>query len=178
MRPIAALLLGLGAVLAAVTTTATTAGATEPDFTLTVDYRGLYPDADIDVPVSVQNPQTFPIVVRTATTTVGDAGPGCPASNVVVTTFTGDVRVPARDTAVVPIHFHMLATAPDSCQNATFPLSFRASGAPASDAAPTAGPGGFAFTGTGSGTLALAAAGAAALTLGAVLVAARRRSAR
>jgi LPXTG-motif cell wall-anchored protein len=172
MRRIAVLLLGLAAVLAS---TATTAGAADPEFTLTVDYRGLYPNAQLDVPVTVRNPQTFPIVVHTATTTVGDAGIDCTSSNIDVSTFTGDVRVPARGSAIVPIHFHMLASAPDTCQNATFPLSFHASGAPASDTSPDSGTGGFAFTGNGAGTLALAAGGAAALVLGGGLLAARRR---
>ncbi len=175
MRRIAALLFGLAAVLA---TTATAAGAAEPQFTLTVDYRGLYPGADVDVPVTVANRQSYPIVVRTATTSVGDAGPACTRANVTVTTFTGDVRVPAHGTAVVPLHFRMLASAPDTCQGATFPLSFRAEGAPASDGPTGGGSGGFAFTGAGGATLVLAAAGAAALTCGGVVVARHRRRSR
>jgi hypothetical protein len=175
MRRLAVVALLVGAVLA---TTAAPVHAAEPEFTLTVDYQGLFPNADVDVPVTVRNPQTFPIIVQTATTTVGDAGPGCSRANVEVTTFTGDVRVPALGRAVVPIHFHMLATAPETCQNATFPLSFRASGAPASDGSSDSGPGGFAFTGAGGGLLVLAVGGCAAVALGAALLAGRRRRAR
>jgi LPXTG-motif cell wall-anchored protein len=177
MRRLVTVLLIVGVV---VTTTATVARAAGPDFTLTVDYRGLYPNAQVDVPVTVQNRQSYPIEVQTATAAVGDT-PGCPSRNLEVAAFSGHVRVPAGGTAIVPMHFHMLASAPDTCQNATFPLTFRAIGAPASDpsssttTSPAASGGGFAFTGSGAGTVTLAVVGAAALLLGGGLLAARRR---
>ena len=164
------------------TTTPVAAHAADPGFTLTADYTGLYPNAAVDVPVTVHNPQTFPIDVETASAAVGDAGPGCPASNVEVTAFAGTVRVPAGGTAVVPLHFHMLPTAPDSCQGATFPLTFRAAGNPASTpttTTPAGGfaftTGGFAFTGNGESLLLLAGTGAAAVIFGSAILAARRR---
>ena len=134
------------------------------------------------MPVTVQNPQSFPIDVETATAAVGDAGPGCPASNVEVTTFSGAVHVPAGGTAIVSMHFHMLPSAPETCQGATFPLTFRAAGNPAAATTTTTGAGGFAFTGggfafTGSGAslLLLAGSGVAAVVFGSAILAARRR---
>lgn len=174
MHRLAAVCLLVGVVLASATTPA---HAADPQFTLTAGYQGLYPDARVAVPVTVHNPQSFPIEVSTASATVGDARSDCPSRYVSVTTFAGRVRVPAYGTSIVPMQFHMLASAPDACQGAVFPLTFRASGAPASDSAGS-GAGGFAFTGSGAGTVALVAGGAAAVTSGALLVSRRRGSSR
>ncbi|MGZ6926799.1 MAG: hypothetical protein ACXVJF_08770 [Acidimicrobiia bacterium] len=159
----------------------TGASAADEQFTLTTTYVGLFPNADVSVPVTVHNPRDYVLAVHTAAVTVGDAGPGCDASNLVAESFRGDVLVAARRDATIPIHMHMPADAPDACQGATFPLTFTATGSPASG-----GPGrasgfaftgsGFAFTGLGPEALALATIGAGAVALGIVLLTVRRRA--
>lgn len=149
------------------------------DFTLSADFVGLYPDADVDIPVTVHNPQTYPIAVQSASVTIGDASPTCTNANVTAQSFSGDVHVPAGDDATFPLRMHMLASAPDACQGASFPLTFTATGASLTGSATTnthSNTGGFAFTGTNP--LPLAIAGATALTIGTLLVRRRRRPSR
>lgn len=138
-------------------TTGLPARAADEQFTLTTDYVGLYPNADVTVPVRVHNPFDYDIAVHTASVQVGDAGPGCPRTNLEAATFSGDVVVRAGADGVVPVHMHMPAGAPDACQGASFPLVFTASGSPAapSGSGSAAGNGGgFAFTGAETGTVA------------------------
>jgi hypothetical protein len=151
------------------------AGAVDEQFTLTADYVGLYPNADVTVPVQVHNPFDHPIAVHTASVQVGDAGPACPRTNLVAASFVGDVVVPAGADGTIPVHMHMPARAPDTCQGASFPLVFTASGADASPAGGNPGgsaPGGFAFTGAETGTV--AAFGVACCVTGWVLTRRRR----
>ena len=153
-----------------------TANAADQQFTLSADYSGLYPNADVTVPVTVHNPLSYDLAVHTADVRVGDASPTCTADNVVAHSFSGDVVVPAGRDGTMPIRMQMSAAAPDTCQDATFPLSFAASGGPANSAGPAAASGasgGFAFTGAEIATTALF--GAAALALGGLLLATRRR---
>ncbi len=149
-----------------------TAGAAEQEFTLSVTYSGLYPNADLSVPVVVHNAQPFDLAVHSADVAVGDASPACPAENLIARSFVGDVVVGAGRDGTIPIRMQMPASAPDACQGATFPLRFRASGSPAGrDTSDEAS--GFAFTGAESASTALA--GSIALGFGALLLAARRR---
>jgi len=159
-------------VASVVTLTATVAGAADTQFTLTTNYTGLYPDADVTVPVTVHNPKAYDLAVHTAAVRVGDASAGCSAGYLEASSFSGDVVAPAHGDATIPIRMHMLASAPDTCQGATFPLSFSASGSPLG-AEPTGDSRGFAFTGTDSWITTLVGAGA--LATGLVLVFARRR---
>ena len=153
-----------------------TASAAEREFTLSATYSGLYPNADVSVPVTVHNPQTFDLAVHSAAVTVGDASPACRAGNLIATSFVGDVVVAAGRDGAVPIRMQMPASAPDACQGATFPLTFTATGAPTSpgqSAVDTEATGGFAFTGAEVTTTAVVGAGA--LALGSLLLATRRR---
>ena len=155
------------------------AGSNAEQFTLSVSFVGLYPNADLDVPVAVQNPQSYALAVRTATVAVGDASPQCTRTNVTAQSFVGDVTVPAGQSSTIPIRMHMLASAPDTCQGATFPLTFTATGEPIAatnpNSSPNSSPGGFAFTGFGVGGQYLAALGLAAVASGAILLIRRRR---
>jgi LPXTG-motif cell wall-anchored protein len=155
-----------------VTLTATVAGAADTQFTLTTNYTGLFPDADVTVPVTVHNPMAYDLAVHTADVQVGNASTGCAAGYLEASSFSGDVVAPAHGDATVPIRMHMLASAPDACQGATFPLSFTASGSPLG-VQPSGDSGGFAFTGTDSWITTLVGAGA--LASGVVFLVARRR---
>jgi LPXTG-motif cell wall-anchored protein len=159
-------------VASVVTLTATVAGAADTQFTLTTNYTGLYPDADVTVPVTVHNPMAYDLAVHTAAVEVGNANPGCTAGYLEASSFSGDVVAPAHADTTIPIRMHMLASAPDACQGATFPLSFTASGSPVG-VQPPDGSSGFAFTGSDSWITTLVGVGA--LTSGLVLLFARRR---
>ena len=159
-------------VASVVTLTATVAGAADTQFTLTTNYTGLYPDADVTVPVTVHNPLAYDLAVHTANVGVGDASSGCGAGYLEASSFSGDVVVPAHGDATIPIRMHMLASAPDACQGATFPLRFIGSGAPVG-VQPSGDSSGFAFTGADSSITTLVGVGA--LATGLVLVFARRR---
>ena len=113
-----------------VTVPVAVAHAADVQFTLTTDYTGLYPNADVSVPVTVHNPEAYRLAVHTADVRVGDASPACSAANLEASSYSGDVIAPAHGDTTIPIRMHMLASAPDACQGATFPLSFTASGSP------------------------------------------------
>ena len=142
------------------------------DFTLSADFVGLYPNANVDIPVTVHNPQSYAIAVHAASMVIGDASPTCTAANVSAQNFSGDVTVPAGGTATFPIRMHMYASAPDACQGATFPLTFTASGASLAAGSRDGGLSGFAFT--GAEPVPLAVVGGVAVALGAVLLRRRR----
>ncbi|MEP6623649.1 MAG: hypothetical protein ABJC79_04350 [Acidimicrobiia bacterium] len=144
--------------------------ASDRDFMLSADFRGLYPNADLVVPVSVYNPQRYDLAVHAATAIVSDASPQCPASNVIAQTFSGDVVVRSHERSIVPVRMQMLATAPDACQGAVFPLTFDAH---AEIVNGTGGPDrGFAFTGASVGLLIVV--GVLAVGVGLTLVLRRR----
>ena len=153
--------------------------ASNQQFNLSVSFVGLYPTADLDVPVTVHNPQSYALAVRTATVVVGDANPRCTRASVRAQSFAGDVTVPAGGSSTIPVRMHMLASAPDACQGATFPLTFTATGEPIAASNPNSSPssalGGFAFTGFGVGGQFIAALGLAAVASGAILLLRRRR---
>jgi LPXTG-motif cell wall-anchored protein len=159
-------------VATAVAVPAAVAHAADVQFTLTTQYSGLYPGADVSVPVSVHNPARYQLAVHTAQVRVGDANPGCTATNLEATSYSGDVVAPPRRDTAIPIRMHMLTTAPDACQGATFPLSFTATGSPVG-VNPDDGSGGFAFTGADS--LLTTLVGIGALVAGLALIGVRRR---
>ena len=90
---------------------------------------GLYPGGTSDLPVTISNPNNFPIVVRSIQTHVGNdtAHPGCsPGAHLDATEFSGAIAVP-RDGTVTRsgiLSVTMAPSAPDACQGTTFPLEF------------------------------------------------------
>lgn len=159
-------------VATAVALSASAAHADE-QFTLTASYSGLFPNADVSVPVTVHNPVAYDLAVHTADVTVGDARPGCGSEYLEAFSYSGDVVAPAHGDAVIRVRMHMLATAPDACQGATFPLTFTATGAPTGAIPADAGSSGFAFT--GGDVASSVTVGTAALLLGLALLFGRRR---
>ena len=149
------------------------AHAADVQFTLTTNYTGLYPDADVSVPVTVHNPAAYDLAIHTADVRVGDATPSCAASNLEASSYSGDVVAPAHRDATIRIRMHMVASAPDTCQGATFPLSFTGTGAPVGVQPDSSGVGGFAFTGANAWTTTIVGVGA--LVAGLALIGIRRR---
>ncbi len=142
-------------------------------FSLSADFVGLFPGADLGAPVTARNPQPYALIVKTASVSISDAGPGCAASNVTVQSFSGDVTVPAGGSATIPVRIQMSPSAPDACQGATFPLQFQARGEGIGNQPPTSG---FAFTRFSSGGLVLAVVGAGSLLAGLALLFVKRRA--
>lgn len=175
-----AIVLG-GAVLLGSTPTRVDAAAN--DFSMSGSVVGLYPGHTVTVDVQVTNHQPFLLTVDTASTEVGDGGPGCDATNVVAHTFHGSVAVPAGGSAVVPVQLTMINSAPVACQGAEFPLAFAASGVLTNGSTNGGGTGTngaldeLPFTGPGSTTHALALVGLLALLLGWLVLTKRRLAA-
>ena len=164
----------------------TTRPAATTSFELTGDVTGIYPNATVVAPVRVHNSEQYALTVESTQVLIGDAAAGCDASNLTARAVGPPVVVAAGGVANIPIQVHMLASAPDACQGATFPLTFVAEGVvddgstngspigstngSADGSAPSAMP----FTGAGRGLMVLLIAGTAALLTGWVLLAARR----
>jgi hypothetical protein len=90
------------------------------------DVDGLYPGADLPVPVRIDNVRTRPVRVRSIRVEVGDAAPDCRSGYLRVRSGRGRVRVPARSTRRVRLRARMSPRATDACQGRSFPLTFRA----------------------------------------------------
>jgi hypothetical protein len=96
---------------------------------------GFYPGGHRPVWVRVRNPFNHRARVRWIRTSVGDAGPGCVADNLVARRSRGlrqlssgkwrHVLVRARQWQRVRVRTRMRARAPNACQGVTFQLRFR-----------------------------------------------------
>ncbi|HEY7439373.1 MAG TPA: hypothetical protein VIC35_08240 [Acidimicrobiia bacterium] len=145
-------------------------------FVLTAQFQGLYPGADLMMPVTVHNPQGMTLMVNSASAAVSSPDPACSSANVSVQSFAGAQRLAAGSSGMIPMRISMLKNAPDACQGVAFGLAFRAMAS--ADPAPASGsssgtasnPAAMAFTGSGPLTQILAVAGAALVLLGALLL--------
>ncbi|HEY7136164.1 MAG TPA: hypothetical protein VIB48_13965 [Acidimicrobiia bacterium] len=95
-------------------------------FTLTGDVAGLFPGGTRNLQVRITNPTNTAMRVTTVTVTVHDASVACRAPNLVADSYTGKAYVGRHGATSVTIPVRMVRTAPNACQNATFPLVFRA----------------------------------------------------
>jgi hypothetical protein len=96
---------------------------------------GFYPGGHEPIWVHVRNPFNHRLRVRWIRTSVGDAGHGCSADNLVARRSRGlrelasgkwrHVRIPAREWRRVRVRTRMRARARDACQGVSFPLRFR-----------------------------------------------------
>lgn len=98
------------------------AASTPHPFTLSGDVSSLYPGGTRTLVVRVDNPNAIPIEVTTVAVTVHDASTRCLATNLFTSGFSGAVVVPKRGSASIDVTVQMARSAPDACQNATFPL--------------------------------------------------------
>jgi len=94
-------------------------------FTLRGHVGGLYPGARTRLLLAVHNPGRRPLRVRSITTRVRDAKPGCSGVNLQVDPYRGRLRVGAGRWRNVSVSVRMLPTTPLACQGARFPLAFR-----------------------------------------------------
>ena len=103
-------------------------GNDKKDFTITGDIFGLYPGVqNTPLVLTVFNPNNFDITVQSLTVSVGDAGPGCPGSQITATNFSGSLNVPSGGTAIKSLPITMVANAPQECETADWLLTYRGS---------------------------------------------------
>ena len=120
--------LGTPATAGAMSFPAAARPAATTSFELTGDVTGIYPNATVVAPVRVHNSEQYTLTVESTQVLIGDAAAGCDAANLTARAVGPPVVVAAGGVANIPIQVHMLASAPDTCQGATFPLTFVAEG--------------------------------------------------
>jgi hypothetical protein len=87
---------------------------------------GLFPGGDATLQAEVANPHPFAIEVTAFDVVIGDANASCPATVLEIGPATTGVIIQAGETGVVPVPVRLSETAPDSCQGATWPLTYLA----------------------------------------------------
>ena len=93
--------------------------------------QGLYPGVTKQIPVRVRNGYPDPVRLGYVETAVNadEPSPACPAEYLVVMPKRrSKVVIPPGRSGVVKVSVTLSAAAPDSCQQALFPLRFEAGG--------------------------------------------------
>jgi hypothetical protein len=99
--------------------------AASKSFAISGHVTGLYPGAVLPLKVTVSNPWHFGIIVTSISASVGPGRPGCAAANLKVSPFTGELKLGAGQTGYATLEVTLAHAAPDACQGAVFPLSYR-----------------------------------------------------
>jgi hypothetical protein len=102
----------------------TATSASPGSFRISGSIGGLYPGDSAPLILTITNPQHFAIVVTSISTAVGDATASCPAQNLAVGGFSGQLDVPAGGSVNVSVPASLAHGAPDGCQGAVFPLTY------------------------------------------------------
>jgi hypothetical protein len=107
-----------------------------PRVKLSGHVKGLYPGRHRRIRVTVRTPFRHGVKVRLVVARVKDAGPGCSRHNLVTRRSRGlrpvrgggwrHVRIAPHSARRVRVWLRMRRRAPDACQQARFPLRFRA----------------------------------------------------
>lgn len=101
------------------------------------DVSGLYPGAVVNLALSMTNPTPLEVLVDTVDVTVGQPDAlGCPTEALLIgdarNTVRGSIPVNtllrAEATTEVAIRLALSDTAPEACQGAVFPLTYRSAG--------------------------------------------------
>lgn len=102
------------------------APAPQPAIRLSGHVAGLYPGAAKSFRVSVANRSRRRWVVRLVKAVPGAPNRRCPAGNMKLAPYRGAFELPPRARRSVSLRAAMHPDAPDACQGALFPLTFRA----------------------------------------------------
>jgi hypothetical protein len=91
----------------------------------------LYPGGHVRLQLSLRNRSPERVTVRWVKARVGDAGPGCSAAKLTIPKR-GHLRlkIPPNRRRGVAMTATLAASAPAACQNATFPLRYKAKAKP------------------------------------------------
>ncbi len=90
------------------------------------DIEGLYPGQQTTLQVQVRNRTDGPVRVRWVEANVDRAGPECASGWLQTERIRPRARIPAGARLRLEIPVALAASAPNGCQNATFPLRYRA----------------------------------------------------
>ena len=123
-------LTGSGSLGAAPATSAWGAGspvAVPGRFSISGTVAGLYPGVSLPLVLSVTNPRHHWIVLHNVTAAAADASTGCLASNLSVSSFSGQLPIPALGSAHVTLQASLAHGAGNPCQGAVFPLAYTGS---------------------------------------------------
>jgi len=93
-------------------------------FSISGRVSGLYPGAVLPLTLTVSNSRSFPIDVTSISAAVGAPGGGCAASNLTVTSFSGQLFVPGKGARHAVVQVTLRHAAPNHCQGAVFPLTY------------------------------------------------------
>jgi len=88
--------------------------------------EGLYPGQETNLRIRVRNRTAGPVRIRWVQANVGRAGPECAAGWLQTQRIHPRARIPAGARLQLEIPVAMAAATPDGCQDATFPLRYRA----------------------------------------------------
>ncbi|HEX8744426.1 MAG TPA: hypothetical protein VF712_14955 [Thermoleophilaceae bacterium] len=88
----------------------------------------LYPGATVSLPLMVRNRTRFPLALQKLRVKVRNARTGCPASMLEVQPIKTRAKVRRGRSVVVKVRVTLSRAAPDACQNAKFPLTYRVRG--------------------------------------------------
>ncbi len=88
--------------------------------------KGLYPGSTRTMKVKVANRSRQKVRLVSIRARRQAASAACSKKNVKAKRFKGRTRLPARSKVKVPLIVRMKPTAPDACQGALFPITFRA----------------------------------------------------
>lgn len=91
------------------------------------EVEGLYPGGAATLPLRITNPHSFAVTVTSLVIEVLQPEANCPAGALVVDQPPLGTVVPRDAATTVDVTVRMLATAPDGCQGATFPLRYTVS---------------------------------------------------
>jgi hypothetical protein len=119
----AALLAGISATVVVAAAVAVPAG-TPTSFSISGHVDGLFPGAELALPVRIRNPYRRRIRVVSVRASVGPSGRPCPMRNVQVSSFRGSLVVAAHRSRWISLRVRMLRSAASACQGEVFPLRF------------------------------------------------------
>lgn len=103
----------------------TGSGASSSAFSIAGNTGGLFPGLTVNMTLTVNNREHFAIDVTSITSMVSNGSSLCPAANVSVGAFSGNMVVAAGGTATTAVPVTMAYSAPDPCQGLTFPFAYR-----------------------------------------------------
>ena len=92
-------------------------------FSISGTTKGLYPGVVVPLVLTVANPQSVPITVTAIATSVAGST-SCPAADVKVAGFTGQLHVAAKSTSKVMVQAFMTHAAPTGCQGAVLAFHY------------------------------------------------------
>lgn len=94
-------------------------------FFISGQITGLYPGADKQLPLTIQNPHSFEIIVREIEVQItGTDKTSCPKTDVIGGTFVKNITIAKQGSAQTTVPISMIADSDNDCQGATFNIRY------------------------------------------------------